>query len=147
MNTLLLVQLLLPYVLVVVIALVALGLFCGLNQRVHKLRNGVARCEASIQETSAELANGILQLKRKMTEWGVSESTPASGASAVRGAAMDNAIRGKVLRMHRSGQSRESIADALRIPTGEVDLLVKVHRIVMEPYQEASAQTLLQRTT
>jgi DNA-directed RNA polymerase specialized sigma24 family protein len=35
------------------------------------------------------------------------------------------------LRLHRRGSSPEQIAEALDIPLGEVDLLVKVHRIVI----------------
>jgi hypothetical protein len=35
------------------------------------------------------------------------------------------------------GQAAERIADNLRVPKGEVDLLVKVHQIVMRPYEQA----------
>ena len=38
--------------------------------------------------------------------------------------------------MHRLGQSPDRIAGSLRLPKGEVDLLVKVHRIVMRPYED-----------
>ncbi len=41
--------------------------------------------------------------------------------------------------MHRLGQSPDRIAGALRVPKGEVDLLVKVHKIVMRPYEEVRA--------
>jgi len=40
--------------------------------------------------------------------------------------------RTQVLRMHRSGQDSAAIAAALSLPRAEVDLLVKVHRIVVE---------------
>ncbi len=49
---------------------------------------------------------------------------------------MNNTLRSKVLKMHRLGQSPDRIAGALRVPKGEVDLLVKVHKIVMRPYEE-----------
>ena len=42
---------------------------------------------------------------------------------------LDTTIRSKVLRMHRAGQSSDDIAASLRMPRGEVDLLVKVHEI------------------
>jgi hypothetical protein len=39
--------------------------------------------------------------------------------------------RTQALRMHRRGDSTEQIASALEIPRQEVDLLLKVHRIVI----------------
>jgi len=44
-------------------------------------------------------------------------------------AGLDTTTRSKVLRMHRAGQSSDDIAASLRMPRGEVDLLVKVHEI------------------
>ena len=40
--------------------------------------------------------------------------------------------RTHVLRMHRAGQDSAGIAAALALPRSEVELLIKVHRIVME---------------
>jgi hypothetical protein len=51
-------------------------------------------------------------------------------------ASLNGTVRSKVLKMHRLGQPIERIADNLRVPKGEVDLLVKVHQIVMRPYQK-----------
>jgi hypothetical protein len=42
--------------------------------------------------------------------------------------------RSQALRMHRRGDRPEEIATALDIPMQEVDLLVKVHRIVMSSF-------------
>ncbi len=39
--------------------------------------------------------------------------------------------RGQVLRLHRRGEPAEKIAGILEIPKQEVDLLLKVHRIVL----------------
>jgi hypothetical protein len=44
--------------------------------------------------------------------------------------------------MHRLGQPVERIAERLRVPRGEVDLLVKVHAIVMRTYQGMDALEL-----
>ena len=41
-----------------------------------------------------------------------------------------------MLKLHRLGQPLDRIAGSLRVPKGEVDLLVKVHKIVMRPYEE-----------
>jgi hypothetical protein len=43
--------------------------------------------------------------------------------------------------MHRLGQPADRIADNLRVPKGEVDLLVKVHQIVMRPYEQSPVGT------
>ena len=40
--------------------------------------------------------------------------------------------RGQVLQMHRRGQAPEQIATTLGLPRTEVDLLLKVHQIVLE---------------
>jgi len=37
-----------------------------------------------------------------------------------------------VLRMHRKGDPPDRIASALELPLQEVDLLIKVHRVVMK---------------
>jgi len=39
--------------------------------------------------------------------------------------------RSQALRMHRRGEPADSIAAALELPRQEVDLLIKVHRIVL----------------
>jgi hypothetical protein len=41
-------------------------------------------------------------------------------------------IRSQALRMHRRGETPEQIAAALEVPRQEVDLLLKVHRIVIK---------------
>ena len=40
--------------------------------------------------------------------------------------------RTQVLRMHRGGHDNAGIASALALPRAEVDLLIKVHRIVVD---------------
>jgi DNA-binding NarL/FixJ family response regulator len=40
--------------------------------------------------------------------------------------------RTQVLRMHRSGHDNAGIAAALALPRAEVDLLIKVHRLVLD---------------
>ena len=52
---------------------------------------------------------------------------------------LDTTIRSKVLRMHRAGQSPDDIAAGLRMPKGEVDLLVKVHEIELGSLEEPAS--------
>ncbi len=47
--------------------------------------------------------------------------------------------RSKVLRLHRLGQSSTQIASTLELPLGEVNLLLKLHRIALEQLSGDSA--------
>jgi hypothetical protein len=40
--------------------------------------------------------------------------------------------RTQVLRLHRAGEGSAAIATSLGLPRGEVDLLIKVHGMVLE---------------
>jgi hypothetical protein len=42
------------------------------------------------------------------------------------------AKRAQAIRMHRRGEAPEAISSALRLPQSEVDLMLKVQKIVME---------------
>jgi len=54
------------------------------------------------------------------------EAVPVTGLSA-----LNLSKRAQVLRMHRRGDSPDRIASLLEVPRQEVDLLIKVHRIVI----------------
>jgi len=47
--------------------------------------------------------------------------------------------RGQVLQMYRLGQAPEQIAASLGLPLTEIDLLIKVHQIVLEQVMEPRA--------
>jgi hypothetical protein len=52
--------------------------------------------------------------------------------------------RTQVLRLHRRGEPADKIAGILEIPRQEVDLLLKVHRIVLSTMQIPDAPAALQ---
>lgn len=56
---------------------------------------------------------------------------PAAPAAAMQRANLNLSKRSQALRMHRRGESPQKIATALEISRQELDLLLKVHRIVM----------------
>ncbi len=58
---------------------------------------------------------------------------PAVAAGAPR-PGLNLSKRSQALRMHRRGDPPEQIAASLEIPLQELDLLVKVHRIVMSSF-------------
>jgi hypothetical protein len=129
---------LLPYLLWIASLSLMLALFYGISRRVKRLRSRIGQCEARLQSETADLMNRIASLKLRLTE--LEEEPPAASVPATVAAGLDGTIRSKVLKMDRLGQSPDKIADALHLPKGEVELLVRVHRIVMRPYEEVSAR-------
>jgi hypothetical protein len=131
---------LLPYITVAANLIFVLGVLCSVSQRVRELRGRTGKHEAALQSETARLSTEIADLKTKLRELELElEQTgnslqPAASAAGPNG--VNSTLRSKVLKMHRLGQSPERIAGSLRLPKGEVDLLVKVHSIVMRPYQD-----------
>lgn len=84
---------------------------------------------------------GRMQAALKLTETGVEalttelhelERQPALNVSpAAPRSAFNVAKRTQALRMHRQGDSPEKIAANLELPLQEIELLLKVHRIVL----------------
>jgi hypothetical protein len=58
----------------------------------------------------------------------------ATGAASPPRLGLNLGKRSQALRMHRRGDSPEQIAAALELPRQEVDLLLKVHRIVLASF-------------
>ena len=56
---------------------------------------------------------------------------PAEILPGVPKSSMNVTRRSQALRLHRKGDSTEQIAAALEVPRQEVDLLVKIHQIVL----------------
>ena len=127
---------LLPYLTVAANLIVVLAVLCTVSQRVRQLHGRAAKCEATLQAETVRWSAEIADLKTKLEtlEEPGQSLLPSGPAAATNG--VNSTLRSKVLKMHRLGQSPERIAGSLRLPQGEVDLLVKVHRIVMRPYQD-----------
>jgi hypothetical protein len=129
---------LLPYITVAANLIFVLGVLCSVSQRVRELRGRTAKHAATLQSDTARLSAEIADLKTKLRELELEQAgnslLPAASADGTNG--VNSTLRSKVLKMHRLGQSPERIAGSLRLPQGEVDLLVKVHSIVMRPYQD-----------
>ena len=131
---------LLPYLTVIANLVLVLGVLLGLNQRIRQLRARTGNQEKTLETETARLSSEIVQLKGQILELEQSDKSLAGTAAHTEvpatGTSVNNTLRSKVLKMHRLGQSPDRIAGALRVPKGEVDLLVKVHKIVMRPYEE-----------
>jgi len=125
---------LLPYLIATANLVAVLGVLFALGQRVRELRARATKDQTTLQSETARLSAEIAELKTKLQE--IEEPSQSLLPAAVNTNGVSSTLRSKVLKMHRLGQSPERIAGSLRLPQGEVDLLVKVHRIVMRPYQD-----------
>jgi hypothetical protein len=124
---------LLPYMLSAGCLILVPVLFYGISQRLRKLRDHVARSNERIQTETVKSTSEMTALIRRLDQ--LEMSIPASVAPSGNGSSVNSTVRSKALKMHRLGQSPDRIAATLRVPKGEVDLLVKVHKIVMRPYE------------
>jgi len=132
---------LLPYLTVAANLALVLGILLGLNQRVRELRALSGRLEKKLEMESMRLSGDIGELKGQILELeqtgnSLSSGMAASGSVAATGNSVSSTLRSRVLKLHRLGQPLDRIAVSLRVPKGEVDLLVKVHKIVMRPYEQ-----------
>jgi hypothetical protein len=128
---------LLPYVTVAANLILVLGILFSVSQRVRQLRGRAGNHEAAVQSETVRLSSEIAELRIKLQEIEETGHALLPAASVTTG--VNSTLRSKILKMHRLGQSPERIAGSLRLPKGEVDLLVKVHRIVMRPYQDVES--------
>jgi hypothetical protein len=120
----------LPFLIVSAMAFGAIVLSCFTLLYARGLSRGRARAVAA-QRRAEELVETIearLQsLSADMDDW-KHQPAPAAGLPKP---SFNLSKRTQALRMHRRGDSAEQIAAALEIPRQEVDLLLKVHQIVI----------------
>jgi hypothetical protein len=87
--------------------------------RERTLAEGLAAAQAALDGARAEMRD-------------LQERTGMLVAPAPAKSGLNLSKRGQVLQMHRRGQAPEQIAASLGLPLTEIDLLIKVHQIVLE---------------
>ncbi len=141
---------LLPYLTVAANLVLVLGILLGVSDRVSKLRTQTVKQEKKWQAEAARLMAEVTELKGQVLALEQLDRTtsltghslvggPAGSPAVAAGGSLNNTLRSKVLKMHRLGQTPERIAGSLHVPAGEVDLLVKVHKMAMAPYENGAA--------
>jgi hypothetical protein len=130
---------LLPYLTVAANLLLVLGILLGVSQSVRRLRKQTGARDAALQAETERLAAVIGELQSKIQKLEEAETAQAEALAAAGASTLSGALRTKVLKMHRLGQASGRIADKLRVPKGEVDLMVKVHQMLMQPQEETAA--------
>ena len=91
----------------------------------ERARARVAELQPTVAALQKALDSQTAQFKDEEHQ-PLPSSTPAAPRSG-----LNLSKRSQVLRMHRNGEAPDRIAAALAIPQQEVDLLIKVHRIVI----------------
>jgi hypothetical protein len=110
------------------LAIVALSFATMARAKAHVLRAGRQLTEAEhrwevlVESCRQEFEARKEELDRQGADHAL-QTSPRPGINLSR--------RSQALRLHRKGDSPESIATALQIPRQEVDLLIKIHQIVL----------------
>ena len=86
--------------------------------------------QKSLAEAVVAIRASLDEVRAEMRE--VQEQTGMLVAPLPTKSGLNLSKRGQVLQMHRRGQSPEQIAAALDLPLTEIELLIKVHQIVLE---------------
>ncbi len=89
------------------------------QQRVEALESALGEARLAVQQ----LENDLREVERQ-TGMLVAPAPSRSGLNLSK--------RTQVLRMHRTGEGPAGIAASLGLPRGEVELLIKVHSMVLE---------------
>ena len=145
---------LLPYLMAAANLLLVLAILLGLSQRLRTLRIRATNQERIAHVESTSLSTEIGELKKRVqnledgstlasqaapiaiVEDSRNHTSPNLNHTSPNQISLNHTLRSKVLKMHRLGHTPERIAGSLRVSQGDVDLMVKVHKIVMRPYEE-----------
>lgn len=90
-----------------------------------RARAGLEQCRAD----TAAFQRSLDGLAARLDD--IERQPPPAALPAVPRAGLNLSKRSQVLRMHRQGDPPERIAATLEVPRQEVELLIKVHRIVI----------------
>ena len=102
-----------------------------------KREAGAARKQGSAKTDYLEAALGAME--RRVSELEAYLKDAEGGGAGATLQALNLTKRAKALRMYRRGESTSSIAAALDLPRNEVDLLIKIQRLVARPQNQQAA--------
>jgi hypothetical protein len=101
-------------------SIMCLLVFLSLKREIHRVRSRLARLDFTLR---LDAMNARLQEAEERA------SSPAPPAPARH--SLNLSKRSQVIRLSRRGERAETIATTLSLPRREVELLLKVHRIVL----------------
>ena len=86
--------------------------------------------QAAVTEAVAAIRSALEEVRTEVRE--MQEQTGMLVAPAPTKSGLNLTKRGQVLQMYRRGQAPEQIASSLGLPISEIELLIKVHHIVLD---------------
>ncbi len=110
-------------------AAIALGLGCCIFLFLV-MNCGLTTAEKRLKSEIRLLEEALAEIRRKLAELECA-GTDVACASAVPRASVNLAKRTQVIRMHRRGESAAAISAALELAPAEVELILKVQKIVL----------------
>jgi hypothetical protein len=96
------------------------------------VRAAAQRAEAARVESEAAIEgirNELEACARQLRE--LRQDPPKTALGSLPGPGLNVSRRSQALRMHRRGDTPEQVASTLGVPLQEIELLLKVHRIVV----------------
>ena len=125
-----------PYVLIALNSILCLFFFLCLENEIRLLKRHITRPgkiqDSAAQDLKAKLEELSLRVHDAEERMGLVALPPTPKAS------FNLNKRTQVIRMSRRGEPTENIAASLSIPRKEVELLLKVHRLVLNGSPKAT---------
>jgi hypothetical protein len=125
-----------PYVLLAAGCIFGLFFLLSFEKEVHRLKTRLAHRQAGDNTSTHDLKVQVQQLHDRLRDTeeraGIQITLPGPKAS------MNLNKRTQVLRMSRRGERSENIAACLSLPRREVELLLKIHGLVLNASNEKS---------
>ena len=107
-----------------------LYLFLMLKREIRTLQKRAQARERALTEGLAAMRAVLDGVRGQVRD--IQEQTGMLVAPAPAQSGLNLSKRGQVLQMHRRGQAPEQIAASLGLPLTEINLLIKVHQIVLQ---------------
>ena len=104
------------------------GVFCmqrAIRVAAQRAETWHAESEAAIEAIRSEVEACARQLHE------IRQDTPKTAVFSLSKPGLNVSRRSQALRMHRRGDTPEQVASTLGVPLQEIELLLKIHRIVV----------------
>jgi hypothetical protein len=118
-----------PYALVAAGCIFGLFFLLSFEKEIHRLKSRLARRQAGENTSSRDLQAQLQQLNHRLRDAEERAGIPIVPQSPK--ASLNLNKRTQVLRMSRRGERAENIAASLSLPRREVELLLKIHGLLL----------------
>jgi len=123
-----------PYAMLAAICIFGLFFLVSFEKEMHRLKSRLARRQAGDNASARDLKVQIDQLNERVRD--AEERAGIAITPAAPKASFNLNKRTQVLRMSRRGERADNIAASLSLPRREVELLLKIHGLVLNGSSE-----------